>query len=154
ETRPHLFVSSTRSFTSGQTGSDAVAQVSTIRLDYPLDFTFPSGRSQPVGGVQAGVGTDSLQLVLQVEDRIDNPPDTVAVSNRDSKLPFFDDIQIVQAGADLDGDGVSVREDRCSGAAPGDPTTDATGQDADGDGCVDATSTMHHVESWDQRQLP
>ena len=48
---------------------------------------------------------------------------------------------------DSDHDGVPDAVDQC-------PTVSAAGQDADADGCVDPTSTMHHVETWANTQLP
>jgi YVTN family beta-propeller protein len=48
---------------------------------------------------------------------------------------------------DTDRDGVPDGLDQC-------PTASAAGQDADADGCVDPTSTMHHVETWANTQLP
>ena len=59
-----------------------------------------------------------------------------------SKLPYLDDIRLYQLGVDRDHDGVADALDAC-------PDSCAAGQDADGDGCVDATATMRHVESWD-----
>ena len=48
---------------------------------------------------------------------------------------------------DTDLDGVPDPLDQC-------PTFSAAGQDADADGCVDPTSTMHHVETWENSRLP
>jgi YVTN family beta-propeller protein len=48
---------------------------------------------------------------------------------------------------DTDGDGVPDYQDPC-------PTISAAGQDADANGCVDPTSTMHHVETWANTSLP
>ncbi|MGH7740422.1 MAG: Ig-like domain-containing protein, partial [Candidatus Eiseniibacteriota bacterium] len=52
-----------------------------------------------------------------------------------------------QASIDTDLDGVVDGIDQC-------PTVSAAGQDADADGCVDPTSTMHHVETWENSRLP
>src|SRR5205085_2908898 len=64
-----------------------------------------------------------------------------------SKLPYLDDISISQRHVDSDHDGVADAFDAC-------PNECAAGQDANGDGCVDATATLHHVESWAAGALP
>ncbi len=48
---------------------------------------------------------------------------------------------------DSDLDGVLDTQDAC-------PMASAAGQDADANGCVDPTSTMHHVETWALTSLP
>ena len=118
---------------SGTSGGDAASPFIDQRvLRYPQDFQM----TQP---------DDSLQLVFQVEDRgevggnLGGRPTT--------RLPFIDDIRLTQLGVDGDRDGVADAQDAC-------PAVNATGQDADADGCVDPTATLHHVESWGMEDRP
>ena len=52
-----------------------------------------------------------------------------------------------QLPVDTDGDGVADTEDLC-------PAVDASFLDADGDGCIDPTANMRHLEFWDPTDLP
>jgi hypothetical protein len=112
---------------SGANGGDEASPfLPEAVLQYPQNFLAPQN-------------DDSIQVVFQVEDRgeafggLTGRPRT--------RLPFLDDIRIYQILSDSDGDGVANVVDGC-------PTVNASGQDADGDGCVDSTATMRHVESW------
>uniref|UniRef100_A0A832IBH5 Matrixin family metalloprotease n=1 Tax=Eiseniibacteriota bacterium TaxID=2212470 RepID=A0A832IBH5_UNCEI len=100
---------------------------------YPQDFQLPQ-LSQPC---------DSIRFFFQVEDRYTQFAEDQGqlVGNRDSKLPYLDDVRILQLGVDRDYDGVADAFDAC-------PDSSAALEDADGDGCVDATASMRHVEFW------
>ncbi|HVP15116.1 MAG TPA: Ig-like domain-containing protein, partial [Terriglobales bacterium] len=139
DTRPRFASPSFFSYNSGTYGDDAVSPyVNQRMLRYPADFESP-------------LAADSVQIVLTAQDQTEifdsvffPPGITFQV---DSKLPYLDDLRVYQLGVDRDHDGVSDALDLC-------PDSCAAGQDADGDGCVDLTATMRHVESWDRSALP
>ena len=115
--------------------SDAEMAPEGSPFHYPSDFV-------PTGSVHC----DSLQLVFVILDSFDRfnvDPATRAPT----RLPWIDDVRLVRSHADSDYDGVSDTFDAC-------PSVCAAGQDADGDGCVDATATLRHVESWASSSLP
>lgn len=97
---------------------------------YPADFQFPDD-------------CDSIRFVIQVEDRFTQFAEDQGelVGLRDSKLPYFDNIRVLQLFADQDYDGVADNVDAC-------PDENAALEDADGDGCVDPTASMRHIEFW------
>jgi YVTN family beta-propeller protein len=104
-------------------GSDAEAPYYSMLDQIPADIL--------------GARGDSVQAILELTDR-----ETLAYPfPNGSKLPFFDDLAVIEIGVDRDHDGVPDAEDAC-------PDVQAAGQDADGDGCVDAFATMKHVEYW------
>jgi YVTN family beta-propeller protein len=104
-------------------------------------FDFPSNADAGTAAPVKPVGCDSIQIVFEVLDQADRNLGTPPQARPTAHLPIFDDIEVVQVGVDSDYDGVADAFDACD-------STCAAGQDRDGDGCVDATATMHHVESW------
>ncbi len=96
------------------------------------------------------VGVDSVRVLFRLRHNIEGFPSGHfggpghAVPTR---YPYLDDIRIVQLSADHDFDGVADRVDACSDES-------SIGQDTDGDGCVDPTATLRHVETWPASALP
>ncbi len=110
-------------------GGDAAVPFTNQRvLRFPQDFQ----STQPA---------DSGQLVFQIEDRAEEFNSGTLPSRPPTALPFLDDIRLLQFHVDQDFDGVADVSDACPGAS-------AAGQDADGNGCLEPTATMRHVESW------
>lgn len=139
DTRPRFATPAYFNLNSGTWGSDVSSPfISQAILRYPQDFQFPRA-------------ADSVQVVFyaqeqsEIDDPMTFPPGYSPFSA--SKLPYLDDIRVYQLNVDRDHDGVADALDAC-------PDSCAAGQDADGDGCVDATATMRHVESWDRSALP
>jgi len=87
---------------------------------------------------------DLFQVVIQVEDLIERFNGTYATRHL-SKHPLFDRMGVFQKAPgvlfDSDFDGVDNEHDAC-------PSVSSAGQDVDGDGCRDITSTLRHDESW------
>jgi YVTN family beta-propeller protein len=140
EPRPHGMAPAFFGLNSGTTGSDLNSPFITQKvMNYPNDFQVSSG---------AG---DSLQVVFEVQDRgeeLDPTSNPIQLIPRPrTKLPFIDDVRVYQVGVDQDHDGVPDATDACISVS-------AAGQDANGDGCLDPTATMHHVESWAASALP
>ncbi|MEO5617367.1 MAG: Ig-like domain-containing protein, partial [Candidatus Eisenbacteria bacterium] len=116
---PGLFI-----YNSGSVGDDAAsAYVNRRQLQSQLDLQFAPD-------------ADSVQLVFEIQER-----ERGLTALPYSRLPFLDEIEVMELGADSDYDGIADAVDAC-------PSVCAAGQDADGDGCPDPTSTMRHVESW------
>jgi hypothetical protein len=116
-------------------------------LDSPVGtfvFAYPSPGTQLLA--TGSVVCDSIQIYFEINDYCErfgvNPALRPSVRH-----PFFDDIQILQFHKDADFDGVRDSKDLC-------PSVCAAGQDADGDGCVDGTATLRHVESWPASASP
>jgi YVTN family beta-propeller protein len=97
-------------------------------------FSFPSDVSAPVNA-------DSVQIVIELLDQPERLLGVLPQQRSTAHLPIVDDVSVTQLGVDTDFDGVPDVLDSCA-------TVCAAGQDANGDGCVDATATLHHVESW------
>jgi hypothetical protein len=97
-------------------------------LDYPAAVTGP-------------VNTDSVQIVIEVLDQPERLLGVLPQQRVTARLPVIDEIQLIQLQVDDDYDGVPNPTDVCG-------ETSAAGQDANGDGCIEATATMRHVESW------
>jgi YVTN family beta-propeller protein len=140
ESRPHTMAPAFFGLNSGSAGADVNSPFTTQKvLTFPNDFQVFS----PAG--------DSMQVVFEVQDRgeeLDPTANPIQLIPRPkTRLPFIDDVRIYQPGVDQDLDGVDDLTDAC-------PTVSAAGQDANGDGCLDATATMHHVESWAASALP
>ncbi|MEQ1831711.1 MAG: Ig-like domain-containing protein [Candidatus Eisenbacteria bacterium] len=159
DARPRAFGAGLLSLNNGQFGLDATAPVSQVRVEYPNGFQFPLvARSQPVSpaptahGFDPTSGLDSVQIVWQIEDRIDENSDPVP--RAPSKLPIFDEMRVYQFNADHDFDGVADRGDICTDVSADGQPGSAAGQDADGDGCIDPTATLQHAESWNRDQYP
>jgi YVTN family beta-propeller protein len=139
DTHPHFASPTYFALNSGTWGDDVASPYLNQRLlNYPGDFQYP-------------MAADSVQIVFYAEDVSETqdpftfPAGVLPLST--SKLPYLDDIRVYQLNVDRDHDGVADALDAC-------PDSCAAGQDADGDGCVDATATMRHVESWDRDALP
>ncbi|MEO5989851.1 MAG: Ig-like domain-containing protein, partial [Candidatus Eisenbacteria bacterium] len=125
---------------SGIQGGDAVTPFTNqFVLTFPTDYQ--------VGSAEIA-NADSIQIVWQVEDHLDRVlTGNQSIFERDSKFPYLDDFRVYVENADADADGIADALDGCVAVS-------AAGQDSDGDGCVDPTSTMKHVESWAAGDLP
>jgi len=139
DTRPRFASPTYFALNSGTWGDDVASPYINQRLlNYPADFQYP-------------MAADSVQIVFFASDLTEQldtfyfpAGETLHLTTR---LPYLDDIRVYQLNVDRDHDGVADALDAC-------PDLCAAGQDADGDGCVDATATMRHVESWDHGDLP
>jgi YVTN family beta-propeller protein len=90
---------------------------------------------------------DSIQIVFEVLDQPERLLGTPPQARPIARLPILDDLALWQYGVDPDFDGVADALDAC-------PDGCAAGEDANGDGCVDSTATLRHVESWARDQGP
>lgn len=140
DTRPVNVLSTGFILSSGTSGSDlASPYLNQYVLQYPDDFGT---------GTEGGFDlTDSIQIVLQIEDRLEEESENFPDPRVPSRLPYLDDLRVYQLAGDQDGDGVRDDEDAC-------PAVSAEGQDEDGNGCPDATATLRHVESWNLASRP
>lgn len=132
ETRPSTYFFPAFLLNGGASGGDLSSPFLTEHvMRFPDDF-FRTRAREPFE-------CDSIQIVMGVQDRREEllGPDAQPLGTR---LPYLDDIRVYELGADSDFDGVPDIADACPECA--------AGQDADGDGCIDATATFRHVETW------
>ncbi len=108
-------------------------------IDPFWEWRFPTAFSYNTG---APVETrmDSLQIVIMIADSRDLFLGQTYGSPH-TRFPYIDQVRVKLLHQDADRDGVRDDADAC-------PTTSAEGEDADGDGCLDATASMRHTESW------
>jgi YVTN family beta-propeller protein len=121
--QPNYFFLGT--FDANETSSPLVHE---FFLEHPTSFS-------------PAVNTDSVQIVIDLIDQPERLLGTLPQQRPTAHVAIIDDIDLIQVGVDTEFDGVPDALDSC-------PTVCAAGQDANGDGCVDATATLHHVESW------
>ncbi len=125
DVRPRLHSPSFFIYNSGTPGGDVNSPyVNRREISSVVDLQVP-----PVA--------DSVQLVFEIQER----ERTLITGLPFSRLPYLDDFEVAELAVDRDYDGIADAVDAC-------PDECAAGQDADGDGCLDPTSTMRHVESW------
>lgn len=106
----------------------------TSGLSNDVLYSFPGSPAPPTNA-------DSVQIVIELLDQPERLLGVLPQQRPTARLPILDDIELIQFNVDTDFDGVASKVDACS-------TSCAAGQDANGDGCVDNTATLHHVESW------
>lgn len=116
-----------------------IGSESNVPLDHGTFYEFPA--NFPGTGPLQPLRADSIQIVIDILDQSERLLGVLPQQRPTSHLPIIDDMELVQLGVDQDFDGVADAFDAC-------PTVCAAGQDANGDGCVDPTATLHHVESW------
>jgi YVTN family beta-propeller protein len=130
ETGPSTIASPTFLSAGGtSTGDDSGVPYGEIPFrTYPFDFSTILPGNLPI---------DSVQVVFLVIGRYEQFFSTAFRT----RLPYISMASVTEFDVDADHDGVPDAVDAC-------PGEDATGRDANGDGCVDTVASLRHVETW------
>src|SRR5262249_19029272 len=132
-TRPSIVSRAFSRFAGGNVPSDALVPYTIGQLRFPADFDTSFAGAGQGSNVDSGQGVYEIQDIAEVQSGGPAP--------FKSAFPYLDNLSVSQVLADTDHDGVPDVKDAC-------PSLSAIGEDADGDGCPDATASLHHVRTW------